>query len=131
MRPTQFSALKVLDPLNDPEENSEDNDGDRDHQQICHPNSLRLRLRVKQTCSSGACHPVLAPFMRGQRAFLTDPMQDMPGQGTATPQIPPLGLAAVTSGSARIRSPRPVPTAAVLAGATARWPARRWRSCGG
>ena len=46
MRPTQFSALKVLDRLNDPEERGEDNDRDRDHQQIIHHNSLRLRLRV-------------------------------------------------------------------------------------
>jgi hypothetical protein len=31
MRPTQFSALKVLDRLHDPEERSEDNDRDPDH----------------------------------------------------------------------------------------------------
>jgi hypothetical protein len=31
MSPTQFSALKVLDRLNDPEEHGEGNDRDPDH----------------------------------------------------------------------------------------------------
>jgi hypothetical protein len=30
MRPTQFSALNVFDPLNDPEEHGEDDDRHRD-----------------------------------------------------------------------------------------------------
>jgi hypothetical protein len=31
IRPIQFSALKVLDHLYEPEERGEDNDGDPDH----------------------------------------------------------------------------------------------------
>src|SRR5271167_4835116 len=82
MRPTQFSALNVLDPLNDPEEHGEDDDRHRDEQQVLHHNSLLLRLRVKQTRSSAPCHPVLAPFMQGERPFLTDPMRNFSGGGT-------------------------------------------------
>ena len=37
IRPTQFSALNVLGPLNDEEEHGEDDDGYADHQQVVHP----------------------------------------------------------------------------------------------
>jgi hypothetical protein len=39
IRPTQFSALKVLDPFHDEEEHGEDDDGHSDDQQVIHGNS--------------------------------------------------------------------------------------------
>jgi hypothetical protein len=39
IRPTQFSALKVLDRLNEKEEGSEDDDGHPDDEQVIHGNS--------------------------------------------------------------------------------------------
>jgi hypothetical protein len=36
IRPTQFSALKVLDPLDDEEEHGENDDRDADDQQVIH-----------------------------------------------------------------------------------------------
>jgi hypothetical protein len=40
MRPTQFSALKVLHPFDDEEEHREDDDGYANHQKVIHHNSL-------------------------------------------------------------------------------------------
>jgi hypothetical protein len=37
IRPTQFSALKVLDPLDDEEEHGENDDRYADDQQVVHP----------------------------------------------------------------------------------------------
>jgi hypothetical protein len=39
IRPTQFSALKVLNHLHEEEERSEDDDGHRDDQQVIHGSS--------------------------------------------------------------------------------------------
>jgi hypothetical protein len=39
IRPTQFSALKVLDHPNEEDERGEDDDGYADHQQVIHDGS--------------------------------------------------------------------------------------------
>jgi hypothetical protein len=39
IRPTQFSALKVLDRLHEEEERGEDDDGHADDQQVIHGSS--------------------------------------------------------------------------------------------
>jgi hypothetical protein len=47
IRPIQFSALKVLDPLDDEEEHGEDDDRQADVEQIRHHNSCaRNALRI-------------------------------------------------------------------------------------
>jgi hypothetical protein len=57
MSPIQFSALKVLDPLDDEDEHGEDDDRQADVEEIRHHSSCRRNvLRINQNA--------------GQRAFI-------------------------------------------------------------
>src|SRR5260370_10814052 len=76
MRPSQLSALKVLDPPDDQGEHREDDDSERYVQQIRHgatPWWLRLSDLAKpqfRALSSGPCSPYA-----GSGEFLTMPMR--------------------------------------------------------
>jgi hypothetical protein len=67
--PTQFSALKVLDPLDDEDERAEDDQRQGDVQQIQHDvcSSGVSLSRDKANPWSGQVRPVLTAAMQGWR----------------------------------------------------------------
>ena len=79
IRPTQFSALKVLDPLDDEDERAEDDERQRYVQQIPHelsrssgraspvPTHIKLLLRARLSGPDSS--------YAGVARFLTDPMR--------------------------------------------------------
>ena len=66
IRPTQFSALKVLNHLHEEEERGEDDDGHADDEQVIH--GLIKALISAVNCLPHGSHAATS-------AFLTDPMR--------------------------------------------------------
>lgn len=117
IRPTQFSALKVLDHPHEEEERREDDDGDADDEQVIH-GSIKALIRAVY-CRPDGSHA--AP-----PGFLTDPMRKPGG-----PRLRPAGLCAEDPAARRVMGYSPGMVEMLGIGATAcrfrRGQGSRWR----
>ena len=100
IRPIQFSALKVLNPLDNEDEHGEDDDRQADVKQIRHHKLLWKGMcygPIKNLVSGGLSRP--DDSYAAERWFLTDPMRGLPAsaralgtRGAADHDAPPLRL---------------------------------------